>query len=227
VRILQPNKSHTDTFPPLQIVPKHSAILSSYNSIGIHANHMDMPKFSNPQDAGYIAVSSEIIRWVRDCAQRPAPQPLPPQLGYYTDSASARPPWSPPSSYGQCQQQQLPLGWRPNYYPEQPWGTPLSEESPLQQQHHPSPYQTYSPPPSFPGMRDYQPAQPQPYSHHPYQQQPPQSPPTAPSSSQLSPGPRVQQGANTVNLWSQRVEGGGKVIQGNNISSGGDTTLNF
>jgi protein SERAC1 len=49
-----------------QIVPKHSAILAAYPNRGIHANHMDMTKFSSPQDAGYIAVSGQLWRWVKE-----------------------------------------------------------------------------------------------------------------------------------------------------------------
>ncbi|TQN67863.1 Protein SERAC1, partial [Colletotrichum shisoi] len=48
-----------------EIVPKHSAILPAYNSIGIHKNHMDMTKFSSAEDPGYLSVSTEILRWVR------------------------------------------------------------------------------------------------------------------------------------------------------------------
>jgi hypothetical protein len=44
----------------------HSAILPSYNSIGIHKNHMDMAKFAEKEDPGYLAVSIEIWRWVKD-----------------------------------------------------------------------------------------------------------------------------------------------------------------
>ncbi|KAL2796248.1 hypothetical protein BJX66DRAFT_336262 [Aspergillus keveii] len=49
-----------------EIVPMHSAILPSYNSIGIRKNHMDMAKFSDEEDPGYLAVSTEIWRWVKD-----------------------------------------------------------------------------------------------------------------------------------------------------------------
>jgi hypothetical protein len=40
-----------------QIVPRQSAVLPSYPSIGIRANHMDMAKFGSFQDPGYRAVS--------------------------------------------------------------------------------------------------------------------------------------------------------------------------
>ncbi|PMD17926.1 hypothetical protein NA56DRAFT_542480, partial [Hyaloscypha hepaticicola] len=48
-----------------EVVPKHSAILPAYSSYGIHANHMDMVKFANANDAGYVAVRGELQRWVR------------------------------------------------------------------------------------------------------------------------------------------------------------------
>jgi hypothetical protein len=48
-----------------EIVPKHSAILPAYNSIGIYANHMDMARFSDEVDEGYLSVSTELLRWVR------------------------------------------------------------------------------------------------------------------------------------------------------------------
>ncbi|KAH0537120.1 hypothetical protein FGG08_006053 [Glutinoglossum americanum] len=102
-----------------EIVPKHSAILPSYNSIGIHANHMDMPRFDTPQDAGYQAISAEILRWTRAHArlQSSAPQPAPlQQFGYPAPAPLSS--W--PSSYGAPQQQQqLPLGWRQDSYPSQ------------------------------------------------------------------------------------------------------------
>lgn len=47
------------------IVPKHAAIIGGYVSVGIPANHMDMTKFKNSTDLGYVRVSSEIRRWIR------------------------------------------------------------------------------------------------------------------------------------------------------------------
>ena len=35
-----------------EIVPKHSAILPAYNSIGIYASHLDMGKFNGEEDQG-------------------------------------------------------------------------------------------------------------------------------------------------------------------------------
>ncbi|KAI9715747.1 MAG: hypothetical protein M1812_005745 [Candelaria pacifica] len=49
-----------------EIVPKHSAILSAYGNRGIHADHMEMTKFSNAKDAGYQAVSDQLWLWVND-----------------------------------------------------------------------------------------------------------------------------------------------------------------
>jgi hypothetical protein len=48
----------------LQIVPKHSAILSAYPNKSIHANHMQMTKFGSSQDPGYVSVSSQLWLWV-------------------------------------------------------------------------------------------------------------------------------------------------------------------
>lgn len=42
----------------------NSAILPGYASYGIHANHMDMTKFSK-HDAGYKSVLGELRRWVK------------------------------------------------------------------------------------------------------------------------------------------------------------------
>ncbi|KAJ4303989.1 hypothetical protein N0V88_001593 [Collariella sp. IMI 366227] len=47
------------------IVPQHSAILPGFNvAIGIHANHMNMCKFSVPQDPGFLAVCGELREWI-------------------------------------------------------------------------------------------------------------------------------------------------------------------
>ncbi|KAI9794399.1 MAG: hypothetical protein M1816_005468 [Peltula sp. TS41687] len=48
-----------------EVVPKHSAIIPGYSSYGIHANHMDMARFSSSEDDGYKAVCGEIRRWVK------------------------------------------------------------------------------------------------------------------------------------------------------------------
>ncbi|KAI5838256.1 hypothetical protein DFP73DRAFT_267821 [Morchella snyderi] len=56
-----------------EIVPKHSAILPAYSNYPLHANHMDMVKFSDPKDQGYIAVTNEIGRWIREELRRNRP----------------------------------------------------------------------------------------------------------------------------------------------------------
>lgn len=43
-----------------QIVPQSSAILDRYQSVGIHANHMDMTKFADCHDPDYQNVLSEL-----------------------------------------------------------------------------------------------------------------------------------------------------------------------
>jgi len=40
--------------------------LSAYPNRGIHANHMDITRYSDPQDAGYRAVSDQLWLWVND-----------------------------------------------------------------------------------------------------------------------------------------------------------------
>lgn len=49
---------------PYKIVPKQSACLDRYTSIGIYANHMDMTKFVSDQDSDYQNVLSELRRLV-------------------------------------------------------------------------------------------------------------------------------------------------------------------
>lgn len=56
-----PHKTYPKT---TQIVPKHSAILTSYPLRSIHANHSEMTKFSGPKDPGYISVSDQLWHWV-------------------------------------------------------------------------------------------------------------------------------------------------------------------
>ncbi|KAF4982121.1 hypothetical protein FZEAL_2181 [Fusarium zealandicum] len=46
------------------VVPKHSAILPGYISIGIHSNHADMTKFDSADEAGFIALCGELKRWI-------------------------------------------------------------------------------------------------------------------------------------------------------------------
>ncbi|KAH0562316.1 hypothetical protein GP486_002990 [Trichoglossum hirsutum] len=368
-----------------EIVPMQSAVLTSYKSIGIPANHIDMTKFTSPQNAGYLAISSEILHWVCAHILRPPLQPTQPRHEYRVDPTPTRQPlpsphgeqqyqqqqqqlptpgwrsdrysdqlqWSsssqpleqyprqqpspprhdnanypppspPPASpkvlkyqqppslprEQQYQQQQLPaLGQPPGYHPERPQGgsAPQALGYYSRQPQQPSPYydnQAYPLPPPPPGAHDRQSPQPQPhqpehrrpaqpyqhrsyqqqsYQQQPYQQQPyqqetyqqqsyqqqpyrqqpyqqqsphelpsphyisqtypspkPPPPPSPPPSAahdyetyqsssyrQAAPVPRVHQGAHTLNIQDQHVSGGGKVVQGLNISSEKDVTLNF
>ena len=52
----------------LQIVPSHSAILPGYIPIGIRSNHMDMTKFGNVDDPGFVIFAGELRRWVKHLA---------------------------------------------------------------------------------------------------------------------------------------------------------------
>jgi hypothetical protein len=49
-----------------QVVPSHSAILPGYIPIGIRSNHMDMTKFEDVDDPGFLAVAGELRRWCRE-----------------------------------------------------------------------------------------------------------------------------------------------------------------
>ncbi|KAI3578012.1 hypothetical protein IWW34DRAFT_806593 [Fusarium oxysporum f. sp. albedinis] len=51
------------------IVPKHSAILPGYISIGIHKNHAEMTKFSNSEEPGFVAICGELKRWMKRIQQ--------------------------------------------------------------------------------------------------------------------------------------------------------------
>ncbi|EXM06068.1 hypothetical protein NOF04DRAFT_17552 [Fusarium oxysporum II5] len=51
------------------IVPKHSAILPGYISIGIHRNHAEMTKFSNSEEPGFVAICGELKRWMKRIQQ--------------------------------------------------------------------------------------------------------------------------------------------------------------
>ncbi|KAF4948389.1 hypothetical protein FGADI_9701 [Fusarium gaditjirri] len=58
------------------IVPKHSAILPGYISIGIHKNHAEMTKFSNSEEPGFVAICGELKRWMKRIQQTQSmPQP--------------------------------------------------------------------------------------------------------------------------------------------------------
>ncbi|KAM0554742.1 hypothetical protein ACHAPJ_006814 [Fusarium lateritium] len=51
------------------IVPKHSAILPGYISIGIHKNHAEMTKFARPDEPGFVAICGELKRWMKRIQQ--------------------------------------------------------------------------------------------------------------------------------------------------------------
>ncbi|ERF73050.1 hypothetical protein EPUS_08614 [Endocarpon pusillum Z07020] len=53
------------------VVPMHSAILPAYVSIGIHSNHMGMTKFETEDDPGFISVTGELRRWVKELISMP------------------------------------------------------------------------------------------------------------------------------------------------------------
>ncbi|KAL8907714.1 MAG: hypothetical protein Q9171_005755 [Xanthocarpia ochracea] len=53
-----------------EIVPKHSASLDRYECIGIHANHMNMTRFSSDQDPDYRNVLSGLYRLVQSHKQQ-------------------------------------------------------------------------------------------------------------------------------------------------------------
>jgi len=48
-----------------KIVSDDSARMRQYPSLSIHANHMDMTKFSGRDDAGYISVRDVLREWVK------------------------------------------------------------------------------------------------------------------------------------------------------------------
>ncbi|RMJ25211.1 hypothetical protein PHISP_03917 [Aspergillus sp. HF37] len=48
------------------VVPQDSAILPGYTPIRIHSNHMDMPKFANSDDPGFVALCGELRRWIKE-----------------------------------------------------------------------------------------------------------------------------------------------------------------
>ncbi|KAF4999831.1 hypothetical protein FGRMN_2211 [Fusarium graminum] len=47
------------------VVPKYSAILPGYTSIGIHRDHGEMTKFCNSDEPGFIAICGELKRWTK------------------------------------------------------------------------------------------------------------------------------------------------------------------
>ena len=53
-----------------KIVPEESAILEQYSNASIHANHMEMARFSSETDNGYIAVCGVLKDWI-DALEKP------------------------------------------------------------------------------------------------------------------------------------------------------------
>ncbi|OCK93821.1 TPR-like protein [Cenococcum geophilum 1.58] len=53
-----------------EVVPKNSAILPSYNSIGIHNNHMDMTEFRSEDDDGFTQVAGELRRCLKKLEEK-------------------------------------------------------------------------------------------------------------------------------------------------------------
>ncbi|KAF2249300.1 hypothetical protein BU26DRAFT_316007 [Trematosphaeria pertusa] len=53
-----------------KVVEETQARIAGYSSYGIHANHMNMTKFSGTEDPGYRAVSRELRRWVRAASEQ-------------------------------------------------------------------------------------------------------------------------------------------------------------
>lgn len=51
-----------------QIVPERSAVYDGFNvrPVGIQANHMDMTKFSGPDDEGYKRVLQQVRRQIKE-----------------------------------------------------------------------------------------------------------------------------------------------------------------
>ncbi|RSL64198.1 hypothetical protein CEP53_004146 [Fusarium sp. AF-6] len=52
------------------VVPKHSATLPGYISIGIHSDHARMTKFGSRSEPGFLAVCGELKRWVKKIEQQ-------------------------------------------------------------------------------------------------------------------------------------------------------------
>jgi hypothetical protein len=47
-----------------KIVPEESAILEQYSNAPIHANHMEMARFSSETDTGYLAICGVLNDWI-------------------------------------------------------------------------------------------------------------------------------------------------------------------
>ncbi|PVH70247.1 hypothetical protein DL98DRAFT_437371, partial [Cadophora sp. DSE1049] len=48
-----------------QVVPSYFATLPGYIRLGIRSNHMDMTKFENADNPGFIAITGELRRWIK------------------------------------------------------------------------------------------------------------------------------------------------------------------
>jgi hypothetical protein len=44
----------------------HSATLPAYVSIGIHNDHMGMTGFESESDPGFVSITGELRRWVKE-----------------------------------------------------------------------------------------------------------------------------------------------------------------
>ncbi|KAK0619672.1 hypothetical protein B0T14DRAFT_456077 [Immersiella caudata] len=84
-----------------EIVPKHSAILPAYNSIGIYANHMDMARFADEEDPGFESVSGELLRWVKTIQKVNHPAKSSVGTSHAKPAASSSSPWSENSAGAQ------------------------------------------------------------------------------------------------------------------------------
>jgi hypothetical protein len=62
-----------------EIVAMDSAILPAYPHIGISKNHMDMTRFSSRDDQGFLDVTSDLRRWMKQVekVQGTQHQPIP------------------------------------------------------------------------------------------------------------------------------------------------------
>ncbi len=52
-----------------------SAILSSYFSIGVHENHIGMTKYDSEEHPGFLSVTGEIRRWIKELKESVTPVP--------------------------------------------------------------------------------------------------------------------------------------------------------
>ena len=90
-------------------MPKDSATLDRYASIGVHANHKDMARFSDGNNPDYRNVLSELQRLISSDKQRPEEE-LP--LSFPTSSMSLAPPAPPaPSELPEVQRQSHNSSW--------------------------------------------------------------------------------------------------------------------